>query len=122
MRNIKKLKLWPLYNVLLEKYRLREFEAQMLADFLGRILKWEPRDRPTAAQMLQHPWLKMQARDDVRVSRRELREYKKVHGYEVSPSKKSESSGLPEEPEERKEEHDESYEDVDESEESGGDK
>jgi serine/threonine protein kinase len=114
-----------LYNVLLEKYRLREFEAQMLADFLGRILKWEPRERPTAAQMLRHPWLKMQARDDVRVSRRELREYKKVHGYDVSPSKKSSSQhdDQLEEGEERKEdekgsEHDESYEDV----ESGSDK
>ena len=107
---------------MLEKYRLREFEAQMLADFLGRILKWEPRERPTAAEMLRHPWLKMQAREDVRVSRRELREYKKVHGYEVSPSKKSGSSdrleAQLEEGEERKEEgekgseHDDSYEDV----------
>lgn len=108
--------------MLLEKYRLREFEAQMLADFLGRILKWEPRERPTAAQMLKHPWLKMQAREDVRVSRRELREYKKVHGYEVSPSKKSSSSDEQHEEEgaeERKEEpagSDESYEDVDDEE------
>jgi serine/threonine-protein kinase SRPK3 len=27
LKNIKKLKIWPLYNVLLEKYRFRETEA-----------------------------------------------------------------------------------------------
>ena len=48
MRNIKKLKFWRLYDVLIEKYRMRELEARALADFLEKILKWEPKDRPTA--------------------------------------------------------------------------
>jgi serine/threonine protein kinase len=34
-------------------------EAKMLADFLMKILKWYPKDRPTAEQMLDHPWLTM---------------------------------------------------------------
>jgi hypothetical protein len=48
MKNITKFKPWTIYDVLIEKYRLREFEARGLADFLGTILKWEPKDRPTA--------------------------------------------------------------------------
>jgi hypothetical protein len=39
--------------------------------------------------MLKHPWLRMAPRQDFKMSRRELREYKKVHGYEVSESNKS---------------------------------
>lgn len=44
LRNIKKLKHWGLYDVLIEKYRLRDFEARGLSDFLLKILKWEPKD------------------------------------------------------------------------------
>jgi serine/threonine-protein kinase SRPK3 len=57
-RAITKLKMWSLYDVLIEKYRMRETEARYLADFLGKMLKWEPRDRPSAQQMLRHPWFK----------------------------------------------------------------
>ena len=64
----------------------------MLADFLGKILKWEPKDRPTAQEMLSHPWLKMIPRYETKKSRKECREYRKLHGYQVSPSKKSSSS------------------------------
>lgn len=48
MKNIKKLKYWGLKDVLIEKYRLRDFEAIALADFLQKMLKWEPKDRATA--------------------------------------------------------------------------
>ncbi len=70
-----------------------DFEAEMLADFLGKILKWEPKDRPTAQEMLSHPWLKMIPRYDTKISRRESREYRKLNGYEVSASAPSSSSG-----------------------------
>ena len=76
----------------------------MLADFLGKILKWEPKDRPSAQEMLQHPWLKMIPRYDVKISRKESREYRKLKGYEVSPSKSKSSS---EDDEESDEESDE---------------
>ena len=42
LRNIEKLSEWPLYNVLLEKYRLKDSEARSLADFLMMMLKWRP--------------------------------------------------------------------------------
>jgi hypothetical protein len=80
-----------LKDVLIEKYRMLDLEAEMLADFLGIILKWEPKDRPSAQKMLSHPWLKMQPRFENKMSRGELKEFKKVHGYYMSPesSKKS---------------------------------
>ena len=31
----------------------------MLADFLMKILKWYPADRPSAQEMLDHPWFTM---------------------------------------------------------------
>lgn len=83
--------MWPLYNVLIEKYRMRELEAKYLSDFLGQMLKWEPKDRPTAQQMLSHPWFKMAPRDDTKLSRREAREYRRTNGYEVSDSSEEES-------------------------------
>ena len=35
LKNITKLNQWPLYNVFLEKYRLKDSEAGSLSDFLG---------------------------------------------------------------------------------------
>lgn len=43
-----------------EKYRVKPIEAQFLAEFLDKMLKWKPSDRPTAKDMLNHPWLKLQ--------------------------------------------------------------
>ena len=60
-----------------------------MADFLTKILKWEPKDRPSAEEMLQHSWLKMRPNYHTHMSRRELREFKKCKGYSVSPSRKS---------------------------------
>lgn len=34
LKNIEKLRVWPMYNVLLEKYRLKDTEARALSDFL----------------------------------------------------------------------------------------
>lgn len=77
---------------MIEKYRMKELEAQYLADFLGKILKWEPKDRPSAREMLKHPWLKMAPQFDTKISRRESREYRRVNGYVVSPSRKASST------------------------------
>ena len=83
--------------MLIEKYRMLDLEATMLADFMGKILQWEPKDRPTAQEMLSHPWLKMMPRYDTKISRKESREYRKIHGYQMSHSKKSSSSPSSEE-------------------------
>jgi serine/threonine protein kinase len=59
LRRIKQLRIWPLKNVLLEKYRLKEEEASLLTSFLLPMLVYEPEKRATAEEMIEHPWLKM---------------------------------------------------------------
>jgi len=59
LKRIKETKDWPVFKVLTEKYRLKHLEAQLLADFLGKMLRWSPSDRPSAREMLKHPWFKM---------------------------------------------------------------
>ena len=57
LRHIKSLKRWPLEDVLFEKYGFPEDEAASMADFLNRMLDFEPANRATAAEALLHPWL-----------------------------------------------------------------
>ena len=57
LRHIKALKRWPLEDVLFEKYGFPEDEAASMADFLNRMLDFEPGNRATAAEALLHPWL-----------------------------------------------------------------
>ncbi|RRT68401.1 hypothetical protein B296_00018303 [Ensete ventricosum] len=57
LRHIRRLKFWPLHKVLMEKYELSEQDANDMADFLIPILDFVPEKRPTAAQLLQHPWI-----------------------------------------------------------------
>jgi len=52
------LKDWPLYNVLLERYRLNDIQARSLSSFLLEMLRWKPKDRASARDLLKHPWLK----------------------------------------------------------------
>lgn len=58
LRAIKKLKHWPLENVLLEKYKFGEKDAKEMTEFLLPMLHLDPDRRATAAEALQHPWLK----------------------------------------------------------------
>ncbi|EFN58325.1 hypothetical protein CHLNCDRAFT_7891, partial [Chlorella variabilis] len=57
LRNIDELNLWPLEQVLQEKYFLPAAEAQQLRDFLLPMLHFDPAKRASAADMLRHPWL-----------------------------------------------------------------
>lgn len=77
--NIKKIHEWPLYNVLLEKYRLRESEARPLSDFLRCMLRWKPKDRLSARELLDHPWLRQSDDYDVWMTKDQLKEYKIVN-------------------------------------------
>lgn len=43
--------------MLIEKYDFNERDAKDMADFLVPILDFVPEKRPTAAQLLQHPWI-----------------------------------------------------------------
>jgi serine/threonine-protein kinase SRPK3 len=79
----------PMYDVLVDKYRLRDLEARGLTDFLSKSMTWDPKDRWTAAQLLDHYWLKMIPNYNTHMSRGELREYKRVNRMECSPSPES---------------------------------
>ena len=75
LRRIRGLSYWPLKKVLVEKYRFKEYEAQSFADFLNLMLDWNPDKRASAQKMLDHPWLKMQANYETRMTEEELTEY-----------------------------------------------
>ena len=44
-------------NILIEKYNFNEQEAQGLYDFLSLIFNYFPDERPSAKELLSHPWL-----------------------------------------------------------------
>ena len=67
-KNIDKLRHFPLQRLLTDKYRFKQHEADMLADFLLPMLRWYPSDRPSAKQMLEHPWLNMPNDYDYKMS------------------------------------------------------
>lgn len=48
LKRISGLNYWPLKKVLMEKYRIKEDEAQALSDFLVPMLEWYPHKRATA--------------------------------------------------------------------------
>ena len=55
----------------MEKYRIKEEEAESLSEFLTPMLGWYPEKRATAQQMLQHPWLNMVPNYEYKYSDRE---------------------------------------------------
>jgi len=55
--HIQDLRMWPLFNVLHEKYKWPEEEAISFTSFLLPMLALEPQHRATAAECLMHPWL-----------------------------------------------------------------
>lgn len=57
LRNISKLKHWPLKSVLTEKYNFSPTDAQDIADFLLPMLHLDPRKRADAGGLVNHPWL-----------------------------------------------------------------
>uniref|UniRef100_A0A0E0KJ05 non-specific serine/threonine protein kinase n=1 Tax=Oryza punctata TaxID=4537 RepID=A0A0E0KJ05_ORYPU len=57
LRHIRRLRFWPLNKVLVEKYEFSDRDANDMAEFLVPILDFVPEKRPSAAQLLQHPWL-----------------------------------------------------------------
>jgi serine/threonine-protein kinase SRPK3 len=57
LRHIHKLRMWPLQDVIHEKYLMPRAEADFLADFLTKMLVLDPAQRAAAEQMAQHPWL-----------------------------------------------------------------
>uniref|UniRef100_A0A6B2L5E2 non-specific serine/threonine protein kinase n=1 Tax=Arcella intermedia TaxID=1963864 RepID=A0A6B2L5E2_9EUKA len=58
LRYIKNLKFWPLKNVLCDKYKFNEKDASEISDFLLPMLVMNPKERITAEQALENPWVK----------------------------------------------------------------
>ncbi|THU73475.1 hypothetical protein C4D60_Mb04t23230 [Musa balbisiana] len=59
LKRIKRLKFWPLDQLLVDKYKFSEADAREFAGFLCPLLDFVTEKRPTAEQCLQHPWLKI---------------------------------------------------------------
>ena len=71
LRSIKQLRIWPLKNVLMEKYRIKEEEASALSSFLLPMLEYQPEKRITAQEALKHPWLYMPSNYDYYMNEKE---------------------------------------------------
>jgi len=57
LRNITRLKPWPLYEVLIDKYEWDKQVAESFSDFLVSMMTYDPASRATAQQCLKHPFL-----------------------------------------------------------------
>ena len=82
LRHIQKLRYWPLSSVLHEKYLLPKEEADLIASFLGPMLRLHPDKRAKAGEMIHHAWLDgmvVQGELDV-IRRAEEEEQKKKNG------------------------------------------
>ncbi|EDW01828.1 SRSF protein kinase 1 [Drosophila grimshawi] len=58
LRNITGLKPWGLMDVLMEKYEWSKRDAEAFSSFLRPMLEFNPDERATAAECLEHPWLR----------------------------------------------------------------
>jgi len=57
LRHITKLKPWPLYDVLTEKYEWDPAQAKAFSDWLVPMLAFDPAERATAMECINHPFL-----------------------------------------------------------------
>ena len=63
LKRIKNLNFMGLKDLLTHYHKVKESEAEALAEFLMPILEIYPEKRATAAQMLNHYWLDMKTQD-----------------------------------------------------------
>ncbi|VDP76758.1 unnamed protein product [Echinostoma caproni] len=57
LRHIRRLKPWSLFDVLTEKYDWPPNEAAQFTSFIAPMLAYDPNERATAWDCLQHPWI-----------------------------------------------------------------
>ena len=57
LKNIRRLRFWPLASVLVEKYNFEQKEADQMASFMLPLLDFVPERRADAQRCLAHPWL-----------------------------------------------------------------
>jgi serine/threonine-protein kinase SRPK3 len=56
LKHIRHLKSWGLQEVLQEKYKMTEGDAESVASFLLPMLEFTPQRRASAKKCLEHPW------------------------------------------------------------------
>ena len=78
MKRVKSFKFWPLINVLTDKYKLSYIDAHFLSRFLLKMLKWNPKERASAQEMLEDPWLKMPEEYDTYMGKTYFKEWKRA--------------------------------------------
>ncbi|EGD72229.1 CMGC/SRPK protein kinase [Salpingoeca rosetta] len=69
LRHIKRLKMWPLQDVLMQKYKMHKDSAKMMTEFLLPMLRYEPLFRATASECARHGWLKITDEDNTELGR-----------------------------------------------------
>ena len=79
-------------EVLQDKYRLTYLDAYFLSRFLLKMLKWNPKERPSAQEMLEEPWLKMQPEYETYVGKTFYKEWKHATNPEYQSSSSSDDS------------------------------
>ena len=79
-------------EVLQDKYRLTYLDAYFLSRFLLKMLKWNPKERPSAQEMLEDPWLKMQPEYETYVGKTFYKEWKHATNPEYQSSSSSDDS------------------------------
>lgn len=60
LRHIHKLRMWPLQDVVSEKYGLPREDAEFMSSFLNKMLILDPSLRARAQDVVQHPWMFVQ--------------------------------------------------------------
>ena len=93
LKRIKKLKIWKVKDILVEKYRVKDTEAHFLANFLERCLQWNPKKRATAQQLMDDPWLKMAPKYDARMDPKYYSEWMHAIDPDYEDSESQSSSG-----------------------------
>ena len=59
INKFKKIERTNIKNILIDKYNFNEQEAQGLYDFLSLMFNYFPDERPSAKELLSHPWLNL---------------------------------------------------------------
>lgn len=72
---------------------MKELEAKLLSKFLNRMLRWNPKNRATARDLLDDNWLKVGKLDkNSHMSRAYYTEWRRATGDNVSSSETSDSN------------------------------
>ena len=75
LKKITEFKYWPLNEVQIQKYKIKETEANAFTDFMLPMLNYFGEKRATAQKMLEKYWLKMPPRSDYIMSKKEAAIY-----------------------------------------------